>query len=152
MLPWGKIYGKNQKPNMRSTALRILALMSAVVLTGNIYAELPPWAYKERQDKAPEALVIKVRSVNKRETTGKDRTVIEFTVKAEVEKVERSATKLSPGAVIEIFYTQTPHSQPITGPSEIPALKEGQVCPAYLSREGLIYSPAAGGYSFQTVR
>ena len=43
-------------------------------------------------------------------------------------------------------------AEPIAGPSEIPALKEGQVCPAYLSKEGVIYAPAAGGYSFPTVR
>ena len=115
-------------------------------------AELPPSAYKERQEKAPEALVIKVRSVSKRETSDKERTLIEFTVKAEVEKVDRSATKLSPGALIEIHYTQTHYSQPIVGPSEVPALKEGQVCPAYLAGEGKTYSPAAGGYSFETVR
>lgn len=130
----------------------MLALLSALALITGIHAELPPWAYKERQDKAPEALVIKVRSVSKRETSEKERSVIEFTIKVEVEKVERSATKLSPGAMIEIYYTQTHHSKPIAGPSEIPALKEGQVCPAYLSKEGLIYAPAAGGYSFQAVR
>ena len=137
---------------MRAITFRILAFLSALVLIGRIHAELPPSAYKERQDKAPEALVIKVHSVNKRETSEKERRITEFTVKAEVGKVERSATKLSPGAMIAIYYTQTHHSQPIAGPSEIPALKEGQVCPAYLSREGLVYAPAAGGYSFQTVR
>jgi hypothetical protein len=116
------------------------------------HAELPPWVYKERQEKAPEALVIKVRSVSQRQSSDKERTSIEFTVKAEVEKVERSATKLSPGAVIEIHYTQTRYSRPIVGPSEVPSLKEGQVCPAYLARDGNTYSPAAGGYSFETVR
>jgi hypothetical protein len=137
---------------MRAATFRILTFLSVLVLIGSIRAELPPSAYKERQDKAPEALVIKVRSVRKRETSEKERTVTEFMVKAEVEKVERSATKLSPGAMIEIYYTQTDHGKPIAGPSEIPALKEGQVCPAYLSREGFIYAPAAGGYSFQTIR
>ena len=76
----------------------------------------------------------------------------ELTVKAEVGKVERSATKLVEGAKIEIFYTQTRYSKPIAGPSEVPTLTKGQICPAYLSREGGIYAPAAGGYSFQTVR
>jgi hypothetical protein len=115
-------------------------------------AELPPSAYKERQEKAPEALVINVQSVSKRETTAEKWKEIEFTVKAEVQKVERSATKLAPGASIEIRYSQRHYSQPIVGPSEVPALKEGQVCPAYLSGDGKTYSPAAGGYSFETVR
>ena len=71
---------------------------------------------------------------------------------AEVRKVERSATMLAPGATIEIRYSQRHYSQPIAGPSEVPALKEGQVCPAYLSGDAKRYSPAAGGYSFETVR
>jgi hypothetical protein len=118
---------------------------------GGSQAELPPSAYKERQEKAPEALVIKVRSVSKREISEEKGKLIELTVEAEVQKVERSATKLIPGAVIEISYGQRHYAQPIAGPSEIPALKEGQVCPAYLAVDGKIYLPAAGGYSFKTV-
>lgn len=115
-------------------------------------AELPPSAYKERQESAPEALVIKVRSVHKRETKEERWKQTDFTVEAEVQKVERSASKLTKGAVIQIHYTQRHYSQPIAGPSEVPALKEGQVCPAYLAGDGKVYSPAAGGYSFETVR
>jgi hypothetical protein len=112
---------------------------------------LPPWAYKERQEKAPEALVIRVQSVRMRKITEEERELIEFTVKAEVQKVERTATKLTPGATIEISYTQQHYSKPIVGPSEVPALKEGEVCPAYLARGGKSYWPAAGGFSFRTV-
>ena len=114
-------------------------------------AELPPWVYKERQESAPEALVIEVRSVSKRETKEEKWKQIDFTVEAEVQKVNRTASKLRPGAVIQIRYAQRHYSQPIAGPSEVPALKEGQVCPAYLSGDGRVYSPAAGGYSFETV-
>src|SRR6476620_973392 len=102
----------------------------------DVRAELPPYVYKERQDKAPEALVIKVKSVKTSERTEPRAKVIEFTVEAEVEKVERSATKLAPGAIIKIVYSRSEHFQPIAGPSEIPALKEGQTHPAYLSRQG----------------
>jgi hypothetical protein len=115
------------------------------------HGELPPSAYRERQQNAPEALVIKVRSVSKRETKEAQWNQTNFTVEAEVQKVERSATKLAPGAVIQIRYSQRHYSQPIAGPSEVPALKEGQVCPAYLSGDGKTYSPEAGGYSFETV-
>src|ERR1700730_16808577 len=108
--------------------------------THDVRAELPPYVYKERQEKAPEALVIKVQSVSKQETTGENWKQIEFTVKAEVQKVERSATRLAPGATIEIRYSQRHYSRPIVGPSEVPALKEGQVCPAYLSGDGKVYS------------
>lgn len=126
-------------------------LLAYAITLSSVQAELPPSAYKERQQNAPEALVIKVRSVIKRETKESQSKQTDFTVDAEVQKVHRSATKLAPGAVIQIRYSQRHYSQPIAGPSEVPALKEGQVCPAYLSGEGRVYSPAAGGYSFETV-
>ena len=141
---------------LRTTTILVVrqwlsVLLVYAVTVGTSQAELPPWAYKERQEKAPEALVIKVRSVSKRESSEEKWKQIDFTVEAEVQNVERSATKLTPGAVIEIRYAQRHHSQPIAGPSEVPALREGQVCPAYLAGDGKTYSPAAGGYSFETV-
>ena len=126
-------------------------MIACAITAGSAQAELPPSAYKERQERAPEFLVIKVRSVSKRETKEERWKQIDFTVEAEVQKVERSASKLTKGAVIQIRYIQRHYSQPIAGPSEVPALKEGQVCPAYLSGDGKVYSPAAGGYSFETV-
>src|ERR1700730_16198879 len=81
--------------------------------THDVRAELPPYVYKERQEKAPEALVIKVRSVDKSETMGENWKQIEFTVKAEVQMVERTATKLAPGTTIEIRYSQRNYSPPI---------------------------------------
>jgi IS1 family transposase len=82
--------------------LRFFLIVLCAVASDSIRAELPPWVYKERQEKAPEALVIKVKSVNIRETTEANWKQTEFTVKAEVQKVERSATKLVAGATIEI--------------------------------------------------
>src|SRR4051794_17057972 len=93
-------------------------------------AELPPWVYQERQAKAPEALVIKVRSVKTQEKKEPKVTVTEFTVEAEVEKVERSASRLAPGGIIKIVYSRREYSEPLIGPSESPVLKEGQVYPA----------------------
>jgi hypothetical protein len=140
---------------MRTTSSKLRHGLSLVLVYGlavsNGPAELPPSAYRERQQNAPEVLVIKVRSVTKRETREANWKQIAFTVEAEVLKVSRSASKLIPGTIIEIRYAQRHYSQPIAGPSEVPALKEGQVCPAYLSGDGKIYSPAAGGYSFETV-
>lgn len=127
-------------------------MLAYAITVSSGQGELPPSAYKERQANAPEALVIKVRSVSKRETKDKKWKRTDFTVEAEVEKVVRSATKLTPAAIITIVYSQRDYAQPIAGPSEVPALKEGQVCPAYLSGDGKTYSPAAGGYSFETVR
>jgi hypothetical protein len=150
---WGQIQAKPKA--MQTTTSRLgrgvsLLLAYAMMMSG-AQAELPPSAYKERQSQAPEHLVIKARSVSKRETNESQWKQTDFTVEAEVQKVHRSATKLMPGAVIQIRYSQRHYSQPIAGPSEVPALKEGQVCPAYLSGNGKVYSPAAGGYSFETV-
>ena len=140
---------------MRTNSLkrrhRLSLVLVYALMASNGPAELPPSAYRERQQNAPEVLVIKVRSVSKRETKEAKWKQTDFTVEAEVLKVSRSASKLTPGAVIEIRYSQRHYSQPIAGPSEVPALKEGQVCPAYLSGDGKIYAPAAGGYSFETV-
>ena len=140
---------------MRTTSTKLrygffLGLISALAVSSGP-AELPPSAYQERQKNTPEFLVIKVRSVKKRETKEEQSKRTDFTVEAEVQKVSRSASKLTPGTVIEIRYSQRHYAQPIAGPSEVPSLKEGQVCPAYLSGDGKIYSPAAGGYSFETV-
>lgn len=137
---------------MKAASKRAALLVAILATSHSIQAELPPSAYKQWQETAPEVLVIKVRSVTKQETTQASVKQIAFTVEAEVQKVERTATKLSPGATITIRYSQSHYSPPIVGPSEVPALKEGQVCPAYLSGEGKAYSPAAGGYSFETVR
>ena len=126
-------------------------MLAYAITVSSAQAELPPSAYKERQEKAPEFLVITVRSVSKRETREPQWKQTDFTVEAEVQKVHRSATKLTPGAVIQIRYSQRNYSHPIAGPSEVPALTEGQVCPAYLAGDGKVYSPAAGGYSFETV-
>jgi hypothetical protein len=68
-----------------------------------------------------------------------------------VQKVERSATKLKPGAIIRITYSQREYSEPLVGPSEVPEVREGEVYPAYLSGAGNAYSPAAGGFSFRSV-
>ena len=133
------------------TSSRFFVTLLCVLLAIIGRAELPPSAYQERQQNAPEFLVIKVKSVSKRETKEEKWKRTDFTVQAEVQKVSRSASKLTPGTVIEIRYSQRHYSQPMAGPSEVPALKEGQVCPAYLSGDGKIYSPAAGGYSFETV-
>ena len=130
-----------------------VALLAATCLSAIARAELPPQAYRQRQAAAPEVLVIKVRSVKTKETQRSDHKLIANTVEAVVEHVARTARDLKPGAVIQIFYTQRRYTQPITGPSEVPSLKEGEVRPAYLSwdKETEQYSPAAGGFSFTKV-
>ena len=68
---------------MRPAVKRVALLAAILAASTGIRAELSPWVYKERQEKAPEALVIKVLSVSKRETTEAKWKQIEFTVDAE---------------------------------------------------------------------
>lgn len=131
---------------------RIFLVVSLCAISLAARSELPPSAYKDQQNKAPEALVIKVRTVKIQETTEANWKQTDVTVEAEVEKVERSATNIAPGTRISIVYTTREYTRPVAGPSQVPILKEGQVCPAYLSKSGPNYTPAAGGYSFETVR
>jgi hypothetical protein len=129
----------------------LILLFGSAVLTAGSQAALPLSAYKEQQAKAPEALVIKIQSVSRREVSEEKWKRIDFTVKAQVQKVIRTATGLTPGTVIDIAYSRRQYYRPIVGPTEIPALEEGQVCPAYLAAEGKSYWPTAGGHSFDTV-
>lgn len=138
----------------KAAALRLLlAVCAGPWFTAQARAELPPEAYRQEQSEAAEALEIKVRSVKSSKSRKARETVVANEVEADVQKVVRSATGLKPGAVIKIRYTQRVPDQPMPGPSEVPTLKQGQVRPAYLSRakDGKSYTPAAGGYTFETV-
>ena len=49
-----------------TTRVRFFLVLLCALTIDSSRAELPPWVYKERQEKAPEALVIKVQSVIQR--------------------------------------------------------------------------------------
>jgi hypothetical protein len=98
----------------------LLASFSTVSL-----AELPPFVYKERQQQAPESLIIKVGSMKMRETDEPRRKRIDVSVEAQVERVNRTKTGLKAGDVIRINYVQSQYKVPLVGPSEAPILKEG---------------------------
>jgi hypothetical protein len=118
------------------------------------FAELPPDAYKQKQQQAAESLIIKVLSVTTVESDEPNRKKIAVTVKAQVQKVERTKSGLKPGDDIGISYVHSRYKEPLAGPSEIPVLEQGDVCPAFLARdgEGKTYKPVAGGYSFKAVK
>ena len=116
-------------------------------------AELPPDAYRAKQRAAPEFLEIKVLTTGLEANRTGGQTVVKHNVEAEVQTVHRTAMSLRPGARITIQYERRIHDKPMAGPSQVPALKKGQVAPAYLvqAKGEKFYSPAAGGYSFETV-
>ncbi|HEU4597139.1 MAG TPA: hypothetical protein VFS10_18555 [Pyrinomonadaceae bacterium] len=133
----------------RAASLLVLLLVTCGAASR---AELPPNVYKDLQAKSPEALVIKVLSVETKETDEPRLVRVSVTVKARVERVNRTNSGLKPGAAIRIRYEHRRHRAPMAGPSEVPVLKRGEVYPAYLRKaEAGDYSPAARGYSFQTV-
>ena len=132
------------------------SLFTALVFVTSIaVAELPPYVYKQWQQDAPEALIIKVLSV---ETITRDeneeRKIVFVTVQAQVQLVWRSKSGIRPGTAISISYEHTQHKRPHVGPSQVPILETGEECPAYLKKDekSASYSPAAGGYSFQTMK
>jgi hypothetical protein len=130
----------------RYFAAIILLLVTAAVSLG----ELPPYVYKEQQEKADEALVVKVQSVETVDTKQPDETQTAVTVLARVEKVERTKFGLTEGDKIRILYTRRDRKQPMPGPSELPILSKDQTYPAFLNEDGKNkdYVPAAGGRSF----
>jgi hypothetical protein len=127
----------------------LLASFSTVSL-----AELPPYVYKERQQQAPESLIIKVVSVKMRNTDDPRGKSMDVSVEAQVERVKRTKTGLTAGDVIRINYVHSQHKVPLPGPSEVPILKQGHTYPADLMKEekGKQYAPAAGGYSFTEMK
>ena len=129
----------------------VVLLLASFNLVG--WAELPPYVYKERQQQAPESLLIKVRSVQTRETDETRRKRIDVNVEAQVEQVIRSRTGLHAGDVIRIHYIHNDYKEPLIGPSEVPMLTKGQKCPAYLEMDTKqqMYVPAAGGYTFRDI-
>jgi hypothetical protein len=140
----------------RFKGLRGKFLPAAVVLVclaTSAAAELPPYVYRDMQAKSPERLTIKVKSVKTEERDEPERKLIAVTAEAEVVEVERTASGLKPGQTIRIRYTRTEYKEPIAGPSQVPILREGETCPAFLgkNKDADTYAPAAGGYSFHAV-
>jgi hypothetical protein len=140
---------------MTRTSLKALLLAALLASLSTVsFAELPPYVYKERQQQAPESLIIKVGAVKMRETDEPRGKKINVSVEAQVEQAKRTKTGLKVGDVIRINYVHIQYKVPLVGPSEVPILKEGQVYPAYLMKEekGKTYSPSAGGPSFTEMK
>jgi len=119
-------------------------------------AEIEPKYYRQWQERATEALVVRVTNV--RSSTSKQKhqsgefTLVHTRVEAEaqVERVERTGTGLKQGDIIRIQYVSTTADQPVTGPRPIPILKRGESYPAFLLGVSKgVYAPAAKGASFE---
>src|SRR3954469_6567348 len=94
--------------------------------------ELPPYVYKEQQEKAEEALVVKLQSVKAVETKLPEGTQSTVEAVGLVEKVQRTKSGVSPGNKIRIVYTRMDRNRPFAGQSEIPILSENQTYQMFL--------------------
>ena len=81
-----------------------------VFVTSIAVAEIEPSYYKKWQQEAPEALLIKVLSVEiEPRSEDEEKWIVFVTIQAQVEKVWRSDSGLSPGTVISISYEHREH-------------------------------------------
>ena len=134
--------------------MRVVSFVTAVGLllfAEAAQAEIQPKYYAEMQVGAPEHLQIDVVDVDVEwclfSCESRD-----VEVRAKVVAVERSASGLTAGASIVIKYVHFEPSSGWAGPRPIPVLPRGETV-AYLQKaEAGYYEPAAGGYSFDTVR
>jgi hypothetical protein len=132
---------------------------------------LPPSAYQQWKESAPEVAVIEVISAETQsrvsETEGTKvqlrRTEIGVDVGALVLSVERTATNLQPDTAIRLRYVHRPLRQQMlqegkwadvwmTGATPIPMLEKGDKVTAWLRRVAdLDFEPAAEAESFAVV-
>ena len=128
--------------------MKIFLLLISILFTVNLYAELPPYVYKNLQKDAPEVLII---AVNKVKTSSSLFSDTQVTVKAKVLRVIQSISGLKKGHIITISYsTITKRPRGWVGPSSIPVLEENQQYKAFLKKDKYnTYSPAARGKSFK---
>lgn len=137
---------------LRRTIVAALAVLLSAAHSAS--AELPPEAYLRRQKVAPEALRVRVVSVKKNEADSEKFKTTIFTVEARVLEVERTATHLKAGDVIQIVYVTRQSKVAVAGPAPVPILDGGREYPAFLSKNGTkpYYIPAAGAWSFGRLR
>lgn len=130
--------------------MRSLALVTFIALSGltAAHAEIAPQYYAQDQKGAPEAITVVIESVDVstcwfNACDGRD-----VKVTAKVTAVERSASGVSVGQVITIEYRNV-NMKGRSGPRPIRVLEKGEAVPAFLTKDGAIFRPAARGASFE---
>ncbi|HWP93996.1 MAG TPA: hypothetical protein VNN20_17570 [Thermodesulfobacteriota bacterium] len=131
--------------NIQITLLSITMVLLISVQPG--LADLPPSAYKEMQESAPEYIDIEVLKVKTEKVTD----AIMVDIEAKVTGVKRSESNLKAGDTIVIRYFHD--TRGLIGPAPIPILDEGKSYPAFLVKEdgNDFYQPSAMGRSFSVV-
>ena len=144
----------DQRSFLASAMSGVLLMVALVCVVSTVSAELPPSAYKSRQEAAEEQLQIKVMKVQTRQTDQSRWIETEVEAKAQVTSVQRTKSRLRAGDQITIKYAHRRYKEFIAGPSEVPILREGETRPAFLNKgeQAKTYVPAAGGYTFTLVQ
>lgn len=126
-----------------------LAVASLILLSPVLQAELGPAAYEAMQTKAPEFLEIEVLRVDVE--PAQDPASQTIKAMALVSKVDRSATSVKSGDIINIVYTLTERPEGWVGPGAVPLLAEKEKTIAYLKKDETSgdFNPVAGIMSFQ---
>jgi hypothetical protein len=124
-----------------------------LVISGTLHAELPPEAYQNLQEKAPEVLKIRADEVISKSEGIFDRSNWSETVQATVLAVTRTESGLKSGDKITLHYTRRVPKAGWVGPSPPAQLKKGHEYTAYLAKGGDgRYSLAARGMSFSPLK
>jgi hypothetical protein len=129
-------------------------LLASLLLLGlgNLRAELTTDHYRQLQEGAAEALVLKIEQVEAKVTLGKDGKMTDVTATATVKSVVHTKSGLKPGDTVRLAYTIITTVIPMPGPSQPKVLEKGETVRAYLNPAGdrQTLGPAAYGQSFVT--
>ena len=131
-------------------------VIHALVVVAVLFADLSPDVYKDLQQKAPEALAIRVVAVHVHRSFSKPSYCAwhDFEVgrrvnaEAVVERVFRSQSGARVGDVIKIEYLTVRHCSEYNGPRSAALLDEEEHVTAYLKRSGKVFLAAARGAMF----
>lgn len=131
--------------------MRTLLASLLLLGLGNLRAELSPDHYRQLQEGAAEALVLKVDQVEAKVTLGKDGKMTDVAATATVKSVVRSKSGLKPGDTVRLSYTVITTVVPMPGPSQPKVLAKDETVRAYLKPvDGAkTLGLAAYGHSFE---
>lgn len=130
--------------------MRTLLASLLLLGLGNLRAELSPDHYRQLQEGAAEALVLKVDQVEAKVTLGKDGKMTDVTATATVKSVARSKSGLKPGDTIRLSYMIITTIIPMPGPSQPKVLTKDETVRAFLKpgADPKTLTTAAYGQSF----
>lgn len=127
-----------------------LPLLLVLALTLPARAELPPQAYLDMQGAAPEAVRLRMTSVDRAFTQGRTDRAELVRATAEVLEVSRTATELTTGREIALRYVHDPLPEDVAGPGPVPIVQRTAEYQAFLRADDQGgYAPAARKASFR---